>query len=144
MKTDRTIDYRRALEALRNGVPNRDAVRALGSSQSEAESAFSRRLSSVESSARQGEQVSGLLIAGGFGAGKSHLLDTFEHLANSRNFVCSRVAISKETPLFDPAKLYAAAIDGAAVPGAGGEAIREMALRLPAGQPELRRVFGVG
>lgn len=133
MKTDRTIDYRRALEALRNGVPNRDAVRALGSSQSEAESAFSRRLSSVESSARQGEQVSGLLIAGGFGAGKSHLLDTFEHLANSRNFVCSRVAISKETPLFDPAKLYAAAIDGAAVPGVSGEAIREIASRLQPG-----------
>jgi hypothetical protein len=27
------IDYQRALEALRNGVPNRDAVRVLGSNQ---------------------------------------------------------------------------------------------------------------
>ncbi len=133
MERDRTIDYRRALEALRNGVPNRDAVSVLGSSQSEAESAFSRRLSSVESSAKQGEQVSGLLIAGGFGAGKSHLLDYFEHLAISKNFVCSRVTIGKETPLFDPAKLYSAAIDGARVPGASGEAIREMAPRLQPG-----------
>ena len=133
MEKARKIDFRRALEALRNGVPNRDAVGALGSSQSEAESAFSRRLSSVESSAGRGEQVSGLLIAGGFGAGKSHLLDYFEHLALSRNFVCSRVAIGKETPLFDPGKLFAAAIDGAAVPGVSGEAIREMASRLQPG-----------
>lgn len=133
MSGHRETDYRRALEALRNGVPNRDAVSVLGSSQSEAESAFSRRLSSVEHSARQGEQVSGLLIAGGFGAGKSHLLDYLGHMALKKNFVCSRVAISKETPLFDPAKLYAAAIDGAAVPGVSGEAIRELAARLQPG-----------
>ncbi|HUQ94903.1 MAG TPA: BREX system ATP-binding domain-containing protein [Bryobacteraceae bacterium] len=136
MQTDHGIEYRRALEALRNGVPNSDAVSMLGSHQTEAENAFFERLGSVESSAREGRQVPGLLISGGFGSGKSHLLDYLEHLAISKNFVCSRVVISKETPLFDPAKIYQAAIDAAVVPGLRGEAIREIAQQL---QPESRR-----
>jgi hypothetical protein len=67
--------------------------------------------------------------------GKSHLLDYLEHLAVSKNFVSSRIAISKETPLFDPSKVLLAAIDGAVVPELKGEAIREIALRL---QPHSR------
>ncbi len=132
MDTDpQSIEYRRALEALRNGVPNRHAVSVLGSNQPKVESVFLKRLSS----ANEGKRVPGLLISGGFGSGKSHLLDYFEHLAIGKNFVCSRVVISKETPLFDPAKMYSAAIDSALVPGVSGEAIREIALRL---QPNSR------
>ena len=108
----------------------------LGSNQHRAESVFLERLSSVAVSAKDGKQVPGLLIAGGFGTGKSHLLDYLKHLAVVENFVCSRVVISKETPLFDPAKVYLAAIDGALVPGLSGEAVREIALRL---QPNSRR-----
>ena len=130
------FEYRRALEALRNGVPNRDAVSVLGSNQRKAETAFLEKLSLIGSSAKEGKQVPGLLIAGGFGTGKSHLLDYLEHLAVSKNYVCSRVVISKETPLFDPAKVYLAAIDCAVVPGLNGEAIREIALRL---QPKSSR-----
>lgn len=141
METPRAIDYRRALEALRNGVPNRDAVSVLGSNQREAEAAFLQRLSAVPSSAREGKQVPGLLIAGGFGTGKSHLLDYLEHLALSKNFVCSRVVISKETPLFDPAKIYLAAIDAAVAPGLSGEAIREIALRLKPDSPAYIEFF---
>lgn len=141
METVRAIDYRRALEALRNGVPNRDAVSILGSNQSEAESVFLQRLSSVQSSAKEGRQVPGVLIAGGFGTGKSHLLDYLEHVAVSKNFVCSRVVISKETPLFDPAKVYLAAIDTTVVPGLSGEAIREIALRLRPNSPGWAELF---
>jgi hypothetical protein len=83
----------------------------------------------------------GLLISGGFGTGKSHLLDYLEHLAISKNFVCSRVVISKETPLFDPAKVYLAAIDGTVVPGLSGEAIREIALRLQPNSPKYADFF---
>ena len=36
----RQVDFRRALEALRNGVPNRDAVRVLGTNQGKAELAL--------------------------------------------------------------------------------------------------------
>jgi len=135
------IDYRRALEALRNGVPNRDAVSVLGSNQRRLEAVFLERLSAVEPSAGANKQVPGLLIAGGFGAGKSHLLDYLEHLAVLKNFACSRVVISKETPLFDPAKMYAAALDSAEVPGLKGEAIREMALRLQPDSMEYGEFF---
>ncbi len=130
METDRAFEYRRALEALRNGVPNRDAVRELGTTQRELENAFLERLSAVEGSSRDNKPVRGLLIAGGFGSGKSHMLDYFEHLAITRNFVSSRVVVSKETPLFDPDKLYHAVIEGAEVPGVTGEAIREMIVAL--------------
>lgn len=121
------IDQRRALEALRNGVPNREAVRILGCSQPKAENAFLERLDTVQSAAHSGKQAKGLLVSGGFGSGKSHLLDHFEHLALEQNFVASRVVISKETPLFDPTKMFLAAIDGATVPSVKGEVIREIA-----------------
>jgi hypothetical protein len=130
METAGVIDYRRALEALRNGVPNRDAVGVLGSNQREVESVFLQKLIAVKSSSDDGKQVPGLLISGDFGAGKSHLLDYLEYLAVDKNFVCSRIVISKETPLFDPAKVYLTAIDGAVGPGINGEAIREIASRL--------------
>ncbi len=130
METARVIDYRRALEALRNGVPNREAVAMLGSNQREVENAFLQKLVGVRSSAEEGKQVPGLLIAGGFGAGKSHLLDYLEYLAVTKNFICSRVVISKETPLFDPAKMYLAAVDAAIGAGIHGEAIREIAAGL--------------
>jgi len=129
------IDYQRALEALRSGVPNRDAVNMLGTTQRHAESLFMERLASIGAAAKEGKQVPGLLIAGGFGAGKSHLLDYFEHAAVAGNFVCSRVVISKETQLFDPAKMFNSAIEGTVVPSLSGEAVREIALRL---QPNTR------
>ncbi len=135
---DQKLDYQRALEALRNGVPNRHAVSVLGSNQGEAEKEFRSRLDSVESAAADGEQAPGLLIAGGFGTGKSHLLDYLEHLAGERNFVTSRVVISKETPLYDPSKMLLAAIEGAIVPELNGEAIREIALRLHPDSPRYR------
>jgi len=126
----RVMDCRRALEALRNGVPNRDAVRVLGCGQPEVERRFTDQLASVESAAQHERQTPGLLIAGGYGSGKSHLLEYFEHVALSHNFVCSRIVISKETPLYDPAKVYSAAIAAAVAPDLTGQAMKEIALRL--------------
>ena len=121
------VNHRRALEALRNGVPNRDAVRVLGCGQHDVEQRFREQCSVVGDELLQGRQVPGLLLAGGFGTGKSHLLEFLEHLALAANFVCSRVVISKETPLYDPAKVYRAAIETAVVPGLSGPAISEIA-----------------
>jgi hypothetical protein len=87
METQLPIDHRRALEALRNGVPNRDAVTVLGCNQRDVERAFVQNLAAVPNSVQEGRQVCGLLIEGGFGAGKSHLLDYLEHVALSQNFV---------------------------------------------------------
>jgi hypothetical protein len=123
------LDFRRALEALRNGVPNRDAVNVMGCSQSAVEERFLKQLDSAEGELAKEKQVPGLLVSGGFGSGKSHLLEYLEHLALSRNFVCSRVVISKETPLYDPVKVCRAAIDSAVVPKMTGQAIQEIALK---------------
>ena len=125
-----TIDNRRALEALRNGVPNRDAVRVLGCNQPQVEHRFSEQLKAGEQASTRGRQPRGLLVAGGFGSGKSHLFQYLEGLALERNYICSRVVISKETPLYDPEKVYRAAIEAAVVPGRYGQAIQEVALRL--------------
>jgi hypothetical protein len=116
----------RAVEALRSGVPNEYAVRAMGSNQVRVERQFADNLSKVSAYLAVDKQVSGLLVAGDFGTGKSHLLEYLEDRARSDGFVCSRVVNSKETPLFDAAKLYRAAIDSAVVPGRAGHAIQEM------------------
>ena len=117
---------RRAVEALRNGVPNREAVRILGSTQPQAEQQFQARLGLSE-----GKNPGGLLISGDFGTGKSHLLEHFENLALDRNFVCSRIAVSKETPFYDLGKMFRAAADGGTLPdGRVGAMVDEIGNRL--------------
>ncbi len=134
MGVDRALetkeDLRRALEALRNGVPNRDAVRVLGCGQAEVTERFRQQLDAAANSAGGESQTKGMLVEGDFGSGKSHLLEYLKHLALEENFVCSLIVISKETPLYDPAKLYAAAVESAVVPGVTGRAIHEIAVRL--------------
>ena len=124
------VQARRAIEALRAGVPNRDAVRALGSSQPQIEERFRQQLERAIDDVPNTTQTPGLLVAGDFGSGKSHLLESLQHIALEQNFVASKVVISKETPLHDPAKLYRAAIQGAAVPGKRGSALTEIAFGL--------------
>lgn len=141
-ESNEVLDYRRALEALRNGVPNRDAVRVVGCAQTEIERRFRHALELADEHLQKDKQVRGMLVTGDFGAGKSHLLEYFQHLALVENFVCSRVVISKETPLSDPAKVFKAAIESAQVPGLSGQAIQEIAARLrrdSANYAELRR-----
>ena len=111
-------EARRAIEALRSGVPSRHAVLAVGSNQPDIERDFRDALEHAKDGAESGTQHAGLLISGGFGAGKSHVLDYLQQVALARNFVCSKVVISKETSLNKPDKLYAAAVENAAVPGA--------------------------
>jgi len=121
---------RRAIEALRAGVPNRDAVQALGCEQPAIEERFRAQLQAAKEGTKAGAQAPGLLIAGDFGAGKSHLLEYLHHVALEEHFVCSRVVISKETPLYDPAKFYRSAMRVAVAPGKRGAALTEIAAHL--------------
>jgi len=130
------IEYRRALEALRNGVPNRDAVRVMGCAQAEIEQRFRQTLDDSHEYLEKDKQPPGMLVSGGFGSGKSHLLEYLQHLALSEDFVCSKVVISKETPLSDPAKVFSAAIESAQVPGLSGQAVQEIASRFNHDAPE--------
>lgn len=130
MNINEQVRNRRAIEALRNGVPNRDAVAVLGCNQSEIEDRFQQQLQRTKNALESGGKNEGTMIAGEFGAGKSHLLEYLMHLALDSNFVCSKIVISKETPLFDPVKLYRAAVASAFVPGKRGNAITEIATAL--------------
>jgi hypothetical protein len=130
MNIDEQVKNQRAIEALRNGVPNRDAVTVLGCNQPEIEDKFLQQLQNIKQAIANGGKNEGLLVAGDFGSGKSHLLEYLMHLALEQNFVCSKVVISKETPLFDPTKLYRAAAEAAIVPGKRGSAMTEIATAL--------------
>ena len=120
------LSCRRALEALRNGVPNRDAVEILGCNQPHAEGDFADLLTRVTDAENPPTSALGMLVSGDFGAGKSHLLTHLEHQALSRGFVCSKVAISKETPLYDLGKVFKSAVENGRMPGHSGRLIEEL------------------
>ena len=130
ISTTSRLNNRRALEALRNGVPNGDAVAALGCSQPAVERAFNDMLSRLPVDGERSEGGQGMLVAGDFGSGKSHLLGYLENRALSENFVCSRVVISKETPLFDMDKVYRAVVENGKVPGVTGQMVEEITQKL--------------
>lgn len=84
-----------AIEALRNGVPNRHAVTLLGTFQQAIEERF--RQQALETSIVPGTR--GFLVRGDFGAGKSHLLYALQQVAADLGFATAAIAVSKETPL---------------------------------------------
>ena len=115
-------DARVAIEALRAGVPNRAAIRMLGSVETALEDRFTHGLEAAWSPAPQ----PGLVFTGGFGTGKSHLLHVLREEALRRNFVVSWVTVSKETPLFQPGPVFTAAMRTAIVPNSPDAAITKV------------------
>ncbi len=140
-----SVAARRALEALRAGVPNRDAVAALGSLQTGVEDRFAELLAAVAATGTDtstaAEPPGGMLIGGGFGSGKSHVLEHLAHHALDAGFVVSKVVISKETALHDPAKVFQAAIGDARVPDRPGSAIDEIAASLQTDSPHYAELY---
>lgn len=124
------LSCRQALEALRNGVPNREAVQLLGCTQPRAEQQFQDLLRRVSDPDAPPSGALGMLVSGDFGTGKSHLLSHFEHRALSHGFVCSKVAISKETPLYDLGKVFKSAMDNGRILDRTGPLIEEIGLQL--------------
>jgi hypothetical protein len=113
------LEARIAIEALRAGVPNRAAVRLMGTDEPNLEHAFDEQLLNAWADRR----LPGLGIAGGFGTGKSHFLGYLDEVARAHNFVVSRVVVSKETPLSDPARVFEAAVRSATLPDRYDDAI---------------------
>ena len=111
------LPERIAIEALRAGVPNRTAIRLMGNEHTAVELAFEHALHAAWGEAPR----AGIGIAGGFGAGKSHLLGYLAEVARGQRAVVSRIAISKETPLAQPAAVFAAALRNAELPDSAEE-----------------------
>ncbi len=123
------LTYRRAIEALRAGVPNRDAVRHLGTDQRAVEKRFVDALGQVDAERRAGRQLTGLLVGGDFGTGKSHLLEWLQHIALDQNVAVSKVVISKEAPLSQPHRVFRTAMHSLRLPNTVG-GIEEVAHRM--------------
>ena len=121
---------RSAIEALRAGVPNRAAIRLLEPDEGALRQNFLERLRLCDPALRDDEQPEGIVIAGAFGAGKSHQLGYFSILAQQENFIVSLIPVSKEIPLFDPARLFSAAIRAAVVPDVNDDVITAVMARL--------------
>ena len=135
------VSHQRAIEALRSGVPNRDVVKVLGSHQPDLEGKFRRLLQQMSTQAPQGIPTKGLVIEGGFGSGKSHLLKALQHVALEQNFVCSPIVISKETPFYNVATLFRSSINDAIVPGKQGDALTEVAGDLNFQSPQYAELY---
>jgi hypothetical protein len=113
------MDARTAIEALRAGVPNRAAIRQMGTEQTDIEHAFETSLAAAwPDTGRAPAEIAlaGIGMAGGFGTGKSHLLGYLAEVARQQGFVVSRVVVSNETPLSHPGHVLAAALRDAALP----------------------------
>ena len=83
----------------------------------------------------------GMLVSGDFGSGKSHLLTHLEQQALSQNFICSKVAISKETPLYDMGKVFKSAMDNGRMPNRNGRLIEELGQALDPDSQEYDAFF---
>ncbi len=121
------VEARRVIEGLRAGVPNKHVVNALGCLQPEVEGRFRRMLEATQQNVTSGSCPRGMVLEGEFGSGKSHVLEYLQHLALDHNFICSRIVISKETPLYHPVRLFYSAIESAIVPNKQGEVFAEIA-----------------
>jgi hypothetical protein len=114
-----TVESRTAIEALRAGVPNRAAIRQMGTEQTAIEHAFETALAAVAADGKEPgawRSAAGMGLSGGFGTGKSHMLGYLAEVARQQDFVVSRVVVSKETPLSHPGHVLAAALRDAALP----------------------------
>ena len=139
MVKDAHISSCRAIEALRSGIPNRDVVQALGSSQLQVEDRFRQLLADVQQQAPLAAAPEGIVFSGDFGTGKSHLIEYLRHLALQQNFVCSKVVVSKETPLYDPLKIFRAAMQWAEAPEWAGTLLSAVANRLDFDSPQFEQ-----
>ena len=135
------VACRLALEALRSGVPNRAAVRLLGCNQPQVEERFTEMLTVAPEVDRLEDIAQGMLVSGDFGSGKSHLLAHLENLALSRKYVCSKVAISKETPLYDLGKVFLSAMENGRLPDRSGRLIEELGQALKPDSIEYASLF---
>lgn len=96
------MEARHVVEALRSGIPSR----AVGQYFSEARPKLMKEISGQLDEICESGKTGGLIIAGKYGEGKTHLLNSVFNLASSNNMVVSYLSLSKETPFDKPYLVY--------------------------------------
>lgn len=135
------VQHQRVIESLRAGVPSPGVVQALGCPQPMVKSKYQHMLQDAQASIHKGWTTKGMLIEGGFGTGKSHLLESLRRMALESRFVCSKVVISKETPLYSPALMFRSAIESADIPDKRGDVLAEVAADLNFKSPQYANFY---
>jgi hypothetical protein len=120
------VQARSAIESLRSGVPSRDVVAQLGTTQHDVRERFEEGLDALA----EGKGVSPIVISATFGAGKTHLLNYLQTLAEREGFVTSYAVISAEMPLGNTHLVVRALSESAIAPGQTGKAVRALAATL--------------
>jgi hypothetical protein len=124
--TPEVVVARSAIESLRSGVPSRNAVAQLGTTQHDVRERFTEALDAVA----EGRGASPLVLSANFGGGKTHLLNYLQSLAEREGFVTSYVVVSPEMPLGNGALVVKAISESAHAPGQTGKALRALAADL--------------
>lgn len=114
----------RIIESLRSGVPFPSLAERLPVGRGRLLSLVQERLTS--------ERPAPLIVRAHYGDGKTHLLQAISGLARDKDWVVSRVSISREAPLQSLDKLYSVVTQGTHVPDS----------RLAGIQPILDRLRG--
>jgi hypothetical protein len=118
----------RAIECLRGGVPSRRVVEYVPPHQTDIRERFDLIIANVSLGGNlTGKHDRSALLEGNFGTGKSHWLQYFRNEALAKGFICSSVALNKETPLHDIAKLFRQCIEASSAEGSIGSAISQIA-----------------
>lgn len=120
------VQARSAIESLRSGVPSRDAVAQLGTTQTDVRERFEESLDAIS----EGKGVVPLIISANFGVGKTHILNYLQGVAEREGFVTSYVVVSPEMPLGQPQTVVSALTESARAPGHTGKALRSLAAGL--------------
>ena len=130
------VEARSAIESLRSGVPNRNAVSQLGTTQHEVEDRFGESMDAV----KEGKGVTPMILSATFGAGKTHLLNYLQTLAAKEGFVTSAVVISPEMPLGNAHFVVKALSESAHAPNQTGKALRALASGLKTDSEEYQEL----
>lgn len=96
------FEARHVVEALRSGIPSR----AVGQYFSEARPKLMKEISGQLDEICESGKTGGMIIAGKYGEGKTHLLNSVFNLASANNMVVSYLSLSKETPFDKPYLVY--------------------------------------
>lgn len=107
------FEARHLMEALRSGVPSRTVGRYFSSARPD----MMRQITDALEKVQESRESSGMIVAGKYGEGKTHLLHTVMDLAHDNNMVVSFLSLSKETPLDKLHLLYPKLMAGTYLPG---------------------------